>query len=108
MSKRMQFLIIYAGAIIVAIFIGGHIIEYIIAGLLTLASFVVLVESIPILKWFIHKTHKLVDVLIFCFAVYAKIHFGVTIAMALMFAGLGFTMLYAPYIRETYNHNKNK
>lgn len=106
MNKRMQYLIMYVGAIIVCIFIGGHILEYIITGILTLASFVLLVESIPTLKWFIHKTHKLVDILIFVFAIYAKVNFGVTIAMALMFAGLGFTMLYAPYIRETYQQNK--
>jgi hypothetical protein len=102
----MQYLVLYIGAFIVCIFIGGHIIEYAITGILTLASFVLIIESMPSLKWFIHKTNKLVDILIFCFAIYAKIHFGVTIAMALMFAGLGFTMLYAPWIRETYNEGK--
>jgi len=108
MNKRMKYLSYYIGMIAVCLLIGGHILEYIIAGLITLASFVFLIETIPLLKMIVAKTNKLIDIMIFIFAVYAKIHFGVTIAMALMFAGLGFTLLYGPYIRETYNLKDKK
>lgn len=103
MKDRRINLYIYVGIFFIALIIGGNIIGYAFTGLITLASFVFLVESIPLLKWFVAKTSKMVDILFFCFAVYSKVHFGVSIAMALLFATIGFTLLYAPYVRETYN-----
>jgi len=108
MKDRRINVYIYAAIFIGALIIGGNVIGYVFTGFITLASFVFLVESIPALKWFVAKTNALVDIGIFCFAIYAKIHFGVTIAMALLFAGIGYTLLYAPYIRETYNNSKKE
>lgn len=100
--SNMQKAAIYAALIIGAMFIGGDVIGYAFTGILTLASFVFLCESIPLLKWFVAKTNAIIDIGMFCFGVYAKVHFGVTIAMALLFAGIGYTLLYAPYVRDTY------
>jgi hypothetical protein len=102
MKDRRINLLIYIGIFVGALVIGGNVIGYVFTGVITLASFVFIVESIPALKWLVAKTNALIDIGIFCFAIYAKIHFGVTIAMALLFAGIGYTLLYAPYIRETY------
>jgi uncharacterized membrane protein len=82
--------------------IGGNVISYAFSGIVTLLSFVFLVESIPGLKWVVAKCSYLIDIILFAFAVYAKVHFGVTLAMALMFGTIGFTLLYAPYVRLTY------
>ena len=94
--------LIYAGLILVSIFIGGSIVGYAFTGLLTLLSFVFLCESIPWLKWIVAKTNTLIDIALFAFAFYSKVHFGPTIAMALLFAGIGYTLTYAPYVRATY------
>ena len=94
--------LIYAGLILVSIIIGGDIVGYAFTGLLTLLSFVFLCESIPWLKWIVAKTNTLIDIALFAFAFYSKIHFGPTIAMALLFAGIGYTLTYAPYVRATY------
>lgn len=102
MKDRRVNLYIYVGIFIMALFIGGNIIGYAFTGLITLASFVFLCESVPGLKWFVAKTSHIVDIMLFCFAVYSKVHFGVSIAMALLFATIGYTLLYAPYVRETY------
>lgn len=102
MKDRRINLVIYAGMLVFAMFIGGNIIGYAFTGLVTLLSFIFLCESIPALKWFVAKTNALVDIAIFCFAVYAKVSLGVTIGMALLFTGVGYTLLYAPYVRETY------
>lgn len=102
MNSRMGNLVIYCGIFLMCLIIGGNVIGYAFTGLMTLLSFVALCEAVPLLKWFVAKTSKLVDVIFFCFAVYSKVHFGVSIAMALLFATTGFTMLYAPYIRATY------
>jgi hypothetical protein len=103
MKDRRINLYIYAGIFIIAMIIGGNVIGYAFTGLITLASFIFLCESVPVLKWLVSKTSQLIDILLFGFAVYSKIHFGVSIAMALLFATIGYTLLYAPYVRETYN-----
>jgi hypothetical protein len=103
MKDRSNSLYLYIGIFVIAIIIGGNIIGYAFTGLVTLLSFVAVCESVPAVKWIVAKTSHLVDVLLFAFAVYAKVHFGVSIAMALLFATTGYTLLYAPYVRETYN-----
>lgn len=105
-DKRIN-IYIYVAIFLVALLIGGNVIGYAFTGFVTLASFVFLCESIPALKWFVAKTSHLVDIAFFCFAVYSKVHFGVSIAMALLFATIGYTLLYAPYVRESYRL-KNK
>ena len=102
MKDRRMNIVIYAAMLVFAMIIGGNIIGYAFSGLVTLLSFVFLVESIPALKWLVAKTSYLIDIILFAFAVYAKVHFSVTLAMALMFGTIGFTLLYAPYVRETY------
>lgn len=102
MKDRRINIVIYAAMILGAMIIGGNIIGYAFSGVITLLSFVFLVESIPGLKWIVAKCSYLIDIVLFCFAVYAKVHFGVTLAMALMFGTIGFTLLYAPWVRETY------
>jgi hypothetical protein len=100
-DKRIN-IVIYVCMLLGAVIIGGNVVGYAFSGLITLLSFVFLVESISTLKWLVAKCSYLIDVLLFCFAVYAKVHFSVTLAMALMFGTIGFTLLYAPYVRDTY------
>lgn len=88
--------------LVFALVIGGNIVGYAFTGAVTLLSFVFLCESVPGLKWIVAKTSHLLDIIFFGFAVYSKVHFGVSIAMALLFATVGYTLLYAPYVRETY------
>lgn len=102
MKDRRINIVIYVAMLVFAMVIGGNIIGYAFTGFITLLSFVFLCESIPPLKWFVAKTNSLVDIALFGFAVYAKVSLGVTIGMALLFTGVGYTLLYAPYVRETY------
>lgn len=102
MKDRRINLVIYVGMLIFALIIGGNIIGYAFTGAVTLLSFVFLCESVPGLKWLVAKTSHIIDIILFGFAVYSKVHFGVSIAMALLFATVGYTLLYAPYVRETY------
>lgn len=106
MGNLKQNLFIYIAIFLVAMIIGGNIIGYAFTGFVTLASFVFLCESVPGLKWFVAKTSHIVDILLFCFAVYSKVHFGVSIAMALLFATVGYTLLYAPWVRRTYGRKE--
>ena len=102
MNDRMNKVLIYGVMLLIALLIGGNVIGYAFTGFITLLSFVFLCESVPALKWLVAKTTQLFDIALFAFAVYSKVHFGVSIAMALLFATVGFTLVYAPYVRHTY------
>lgn len=106
MKDRRTTALFYAALLCAAFIFGGHVAMYAFSGFITLCTLVFLLESISTLKWLAYHLNKLFDILIFAFGIYAKIHFSVTLAMALMFAGLGYTLLYGPYIRETYNQEK--
>jgi hypothetical protein len=107
MKDRRPNLFIYLGLTAIGIIIGGNCIKYIFGGILTLISIVISSESIKILKWFIAKTGGFVDVLLFLFSIYLITTKSTTIALSLIYASLGFTLLYGPYVRETYNQENN-
>ena len=107
MNHKQVSLLVCIGIAVLCLCVGGIVLEAMIAGIITFISLIALIEAVPLLKWIISHTSKLVDCAIFAFGVYAKIHFGVTIAIGIMFAGLMFTLLYGPYIRDTYKLNKN-
>lgn len=102
MIDRRPAILIYVGLTIIGFIIGGNFIKYIFGGILILLSIIVSSESITILKWFIAKTAGLVDVLLFVLSVYLMTTKSATIAFSLFYASSGFTILYSPYVRETY------
>ena len=89
---------------LIGIGIGGMMATYIFFGLITLAGLIFLIESVPWLRWIVYRLNGTFDIIIFVLTVIATIKLGVTIAASLTVAGVGFTMLYRPYI----NHVKSK
>lgn len=79
--------------------IGGTLTMYLFAGICTLIGLIVLVETIPLLKWILRRTSQAVDVIIFVLTLVASFSAGVTVAMSYMVAGLGFTLIYAPMLK---------
>lgn len=102
MTRAVIFIIVC----FIGIGIGSAIASYIFFGILTLLGFAFMVESIRPLKWFVSKTTGFIDVIIFSITIIATIKLGVTITASLTVAGLGYTMIYAPYVRYTINKNK--
>jgi hypothetical protein len=91
---------------IISVIIGGHLAAYFFFGVITLVGFIALIESISMLKWIVIRTSGLIDVIIFVTTIIATASFGITITASLTVAGLGFTLLYAPWLRS--NHYKSK
>lgn len=89
------------GTIVLSVSIGTQI----FFGIAMLGGLVALVESNKYLKWAVAKSSQLLDIAIFVMSVYAISTLGVTIAGALTFAGLGYTLVYAPYVRRNYRLN---
>ena len=76
-----------------------------------LGGLIALVENISIIKWLVYKGNNIMDVILWVFSAMAIVMFGVTIAAALAVASLGYTMVYAPYVRKKqaeHNQLKNK
>ena len=69
-------------------------------GLITLAGLVGLIESAKPLKWLVIKFTTLIDILIFVASIFATAKLGYNITASLVVAGVGYTLVYAPYVRH--------
>lgn len=106
MSRTHQGIGIFAIVVFIAFLIGSYILVATFFGIVTLIGLIALVESIPLLKWFVRKTSSLIDIILFVFTIIAVTAYGLNISAALTIAGLGYTLIYAPYIREQHNIKK--
>lgn len=92
-------LVIFLGLIVIGVLIGTAISTYVFFGAITLAGLIAIIESNKYLKYIASKSNKLIDILIFLATLYATLSLGVTITASLTFAGLGYTLVYAPWLR---------
>jgi len=69
-------------------------------GLLSLVGLIALIETVPVLKWIVKKLTSLIDVLICFGTIYATVALGYNISASLVIVGLGYTLVYAPYVRR--------
>jgi len=91
---------IFTGISIIGVSIGATLGTYIFFGTATLVGLMVVIESQPRLKRWAIKSNKMIDVVILGASIYAIGTLGVTVAASLTFAGLGYTLVYAPYLRQ--------
>ena len=80
--------------------IGATIGTYVFFGAITLAGLIAIAESNKYIRFIIVKSNRLLDVSIFALTVYATVSLGITMTASLTFAGLGYTLVYAPYLRS--------
>ena len=90
---------LFSGLSFIGLIIGATIATYVFFGIIILSGFIALVESNKYLKHLVAKSNKLLDVLIFGVTLYATAMLGVTITASLTIAGLGYTLVYAPWLR---------
>ena len=81
--------------------IGSYIITATFFGIISLIGLVVMIEAIPPLKWLMSRTTRVVDICIFIFTILATMNYGLNISASLTIMGLGYTLVYAPRLRET-------
>ncbi len=94
-------LAIFGGLSIIGLSIGATIGTYVFFGVATLTGLIAIIESNKYAKYIVVKSNKTIDVIIFIGSVVAIYQVGVTAAAALTFAGLGYTLVYAQYIRTS-------
>ena len=108
-SKELSLLAgaaIFGGVITIGIGIGAAIGTQVFMGSVALMGLVVMSERYPTIKFVIQRSNMLLDLVIFGGSIYAASTLGVTVAGGLTIAGLGYTLLYAPYVRRQYKNNK--
>ena len=98
--------LLFAAVAGTGIAIGATIGTYVFFGVVTLAGLVALAETNKYIRYMIVKGNKTIDVLIFVSTVIATASLGVTVAASLTVAGLGYTLLYAPWLRKRSESNK--
>lgn len=89
----------FIALVIILFMVGSTIMQAAFSGVLMLIGLMGLVHSIGWLKWLVVRSTKAIDIIIFIASIIATIQCGITIAMALTIAGIGYTYFYAPYLR---------
>jgi len=91
---------VFGGLTVLGLGIGAAIGTYLFVGIVTLAGLVALAETNKYVRYIIIKGNKTVDVIIFGASLIATAQLGPTIAASLTVAGLGYTLIYAPWVRQ--------
>ncbi len=94
---------IFMGLSFIGMLISDAIATYVFFGIITLAGLIAIAESNDYIRHFIVKSNSLVDISIFILTIYSTLTLGVTITASLTFAGLGYSLVYAPWLRSRSN-----
>ncbi len=92
--------IVFTMLSLIGLSIGATIATYIFFGIATLVGFIALCESNKWVRLLVTRSNKAIDVLLFGFTIWATATLGITITASLVFAGIGFTLVYAPWLRQ--------
>ena len=92
--------LIFGGVSILGMAIGATISTYVFFGTITLAGLIAISETNKYVRYIITKSNRVVDLIIFGLTMYATLLLGVTMAASLTFAGLGYSLVYAPWLRS--------
>ena len=92
--------LIYLGLSCIGMLVSATIATYVFFGAITLAGLIAIAESNKYIRYIIVKGSRLLDLGIFALTIFATISLGVTLTASLTFAGLGYTLIYAPYLRS--------
>jgi len=92
--------VIYGTIGIIGVAVGTTIASSVYFGSVMLAGAVAVIETQPRIKRIVVKNNRLIDVIILGSSIYAMITLGVLITGALTFAGLGYTLVYSPWLKR--------
>lgn len=91
--------LIFGGITLLGMALSITIGTFVFFGAITLAGLIAIIESNKYFKYFVVKSNRLLDLLIFAFTINATVSLGVMMTASLTFAGLGYTLVYAPWLR---------
>lgn len=92
--------LLFGGVAVTGMMVGATIGTYVFFGCVTLAGLIAVSESNPYVKYVVMNSNRTIDLIILGGTIYATAMLGVTVAASLTIAGLGYTLVYAPWIRK--------
>ena len=92
--------LIFIGLSLIGLLVSATIATYVFFGSITLAGLIAISESNKYVRFAIVKSNRLLDLAIFILTLFATVSLGITMTASLTFAGLGYTLIYAPYLRS--------
>lgn len=95
-------IVIFVAVCLIGLFFGAKMAEYVFGGLIILLGLYMLITFVPFLEWMVYKYGRLMDLIIYGFSVYSVMHYGVSLAMSIGIAALGYSMVIVPYVKATY------
>jgi len=90
---------VFGGVAVIGLGVGAAIGTYVFFGAVTLAGMVAVIETNPKLKRLAASSTRVIDVGLFVATIYAVSTLGITAAASLTVAGLGYSLIYGPYLR---------
>lgn len=94
--------------IVLGFMAGGHIAGHIMFGILMFVGLVALVENVEWIRWIVYKSNVFLDIFFFAASIGATIYMGVSITGAITVASIIFSLVYAPYIRNSEKSKKEQ
>jgi hypothetical protein len=91
---------IYGTIGVIGVAVGTTIASSVYFGSVMLAGVVAVVETQPRIKRIVVKNNRTIDLILLGSSIYAMITLGVLITGALTFAGLGYTLVYSPWLKR--------
>lgn len=92
--------VLFGGIALIGLGIGAAIGTYVFFGVITLAGLIAIAESNKYVRYVIVNSSYVIDMAIFVATIYATATLGVTVAASLTVAGLGYSLAYAPWLRQ--------
>lgn len=108
MKTSIKGLILFIVIVIIGFKAGSNILNAVFFGVISLVGLIALIESVKPLKWLLSRSSKVLDSIIFIFTILATMNYGLTIAASLTVTGLGYSLFYAPYLREQHLKTSTK
>lgn len=99
---------IFTGLALIGASLGATLATYVFFGICTLAGIIAIVERNKYVKHIVIRMNMFLDLLIFGATIYATAALGVTVGAALTFSGLGFSLVYAPFLRQRAEEDSDK
>lgn len=92
--------LLFGGISLIGLGMGAAVGTYVFFGVLTLAGLIAIAESNKYVRYLVVNSSYVIDMAIFVATIYATATLGVTVAASLTVAGLGYSLAYAPWLRQ--------
>ena len=86
--------------------LGAAIATHVFFGVCTLIGLIIVTENNSFIRGIVYRSNRLLDIIIFVASIIAFSYLGITMVAGITFGSLGYSMVYAPYMRDRIDKNE--